>query len=86
MNSDVLNVAIGVVFVWFLLSVVLSAVNEGLALVTHVRAKHLWLGIGRLVDPNNSPLPRRFLDAAFRAPCGAVATYAGLGGTGHGHG
>lgn len=71
MHGDVLDVAIGVVFVWFLLSVVLSAVNEGLALLTHVRAKHLWLGVGRLLDPAQSPLPRRFVDAAVHLPFGS---------------
>jgi hypothetical protein len=68
MNGDVIDVAIGVVFVWFLLSVLVSAINEGFALVTHVRAKHLWLGIGRLIDPKQSPLPRRFVDSAVNLP------------------
>jgi hypothetical protein len=68
MNGDVIDVAIGVVFVWFLLSVLVSAINEGFALITHVRAKHLWLGIGRLIDPRQSPLPRRFVDSSINLP------------------
>ncbi|MEY2420013.1 MAG: hypothetical protein QOI95_80 [Acidimicrobiaceae bacterium] len=68
MQSDLLDVVIGVVFTWFLLSTVLSAINEGLALVTHARAKHLWLGIGRLFDPEHSKLPRRLLDIGFTLP------------------
>ncbi len=68
MQSDLLDVVIGVVFVWFLLSVMLSGVNEAFTLVTHIRAKHLWLGIGRLLDPARSTLPTRFLDATIRLP------------------
>ncbi len=68
MQSDLLDVLIGVVFVWFLLSVMLSGVNEAFSLVTHIRAKHLWLGIGRLLDPSRSKLPTRFLDATFNLP------------------
>lgn len=68
MQSDLLDVVIGVVFVWFCLSVMLSAVNEAFSLSTHLRAKHLWLGIGRLLDPSSSRLPRTFLDAVVRLP------------------
>jgi hypothetical protein len=68
MQADLLDVVIGVVFVWFLLSVMLSAVNEAFTLTTHLRAKHLWLGIGRVLDPQKGKLPRKFLDAAVRLP------------------
>ena len=68
MQSDLLDVVIGVVFVWFLLSVMLSGVNEAFSLLTHTRAKHLWLGIGRLLDPRKSKLPTRFLDVTVRLP------------------
>ena len=68
MQSDLLDVVIGVVFVWFLLSVMLSGVNEAFTLLTHIRAKHLWLGIGRLLDPARSKLPTKFLDAAVMMP------------------
>lgn len=68
MQADLLDVVIGVVFVWFLLSVMLSAVNEAFTLSTHLRAKHLWLGIGRMLDPTKSTLPRKFFDAAVRLP------------------
>lgn len=50
-QNDLLDVVIGVVFVWFLLSSVLSAVNEGIAFLTRSRAKHLWRGVGRLIEP-----------------------------------
>jgi hypothetical protein len=68
MQSDVMDVLIGVVFIWFMLSVMLAAVNEAFALATHLRAKHLWLGIGRLLDPAKAKLPLKFLDVTFRLP------------------
>ncbi len=46
----------------------LAAVNEAFALATHLRAKHLWLGIGRLLDPAKGKLPLKFLDVTFRLP------------------
>jgi hypothetical protein len=62
-----LDVVIGVVFVWLLFSVVLSAAQEGLGLLTHVRSKYLWLGIGKLLNSSH-PLPRRLLDVAITVP------------------
>ncbi len=43
-QNDLLDLAIGLVFVWFILSLVISAVNEGVVLVFRVRAKHLGSG------------------------------------------
>ncbi|MCA1692101.1 MAG: hypothetical protein LC733_07855 [Actinobacteria bacterium] len=63
-----LDIVIGVVFVWLLMSVILATIGEGFSLLTHLRAKHLWLGIGRLLDPNTMPLPRTFADAALKVP------------------
>lgn len=68
MQSELIDIGIGIVFVWFLLSMVLAAIGEGIALATHVRAKHLWLGLARLVDPSRTPLPRAFADAAINLP------------------
>ena len=68
MQSDLLDVVIGVVFAWFLLSMVLSGIQEAFALLTRTRAKNLWLGIGRLFDPAASPLPRSLRDVAIRLP------------------
>lgn len=65
----VLDVVIGVVFVWFLLSLAVSAVNEGLVWATKVRAKHLWLALARAFEPDR-PLPRRLRDIAWNLPFG----------------
>lgn len=70
MNSELLDIAIGVVFTWFLYSLVLSGLNEAFTWVTRARAKHLWLGISRLLDPTTTDLPRTFLDLAWRMPFG----------------
>jgi hypothetical protein len=70
MQSDLLDVVIGVVFAWFLFSSVLFAVNEALVWATHVRSKYLWLAIGRMLDPSQSQLPRKFLDVSVLLPFG----------------
>jgi len=67
-QSDVLDLAIGLVLVWFVLSMLVSVVNEAFVLVFRVRAKHLWLAVGRLVRPTVAPYARRFLDAAILLP------------------
>src|SRR4051812_37690740 len=67
-QSDVLDLAIGLIFVWFLLSMLVSVVNEAFALVFRLRAKHLWLAMGRLVRPKVAPYARRFLDTAILLP------------------
>jgi len=67
-DSQLLDSVIGVVFVWFLLSSVLSVVNEGFVFVTHARAKHLWMGIGRLIDPVKGRLSSRLFDTAIKVP------------------
>ena len=48
MMSDVLDVAIGLVLAWFLLSLAVSAVNESIAWLLRARAKVLWRALGRL--------------------------------------
>lgn len=68
MQSDLLDTVIGVVFVWFLLSSVLATIGEGLALVTRARAKHLWLAVGRLVEPTKATLSAKLLDSAINLP------------------
>ncbi len=51
-DSDWLDIAIGVVFVWFLLALVVSAINEGLNRVFAIRAKHLWRSLEQMLDGN----------------------------------
>lgn len=67
-QSQLIEIAIGVVFVWFLLSVLLSVVNEGLALVFRIRAKHLWLAVGRIIRPAESKYARKLWDTVIRLP------------------
>jgi hypothetical protein len=67
-NTDFLDVVIGIMFVWLLLSVVLSAMHEGLGLLTHLRSKYLWLGIGKVLNSSQALLPRRMLDVAVTLP------------------
>ena len=55
-----LDVVIGLVFVWFLLSLAVSAVNETFAWLTRVRAKQLWQAVARVVDDKVAPAPLRW--------------------------
>jgi hypothetical protein len=67
-QNDLLDLAIGLVFVWFILSLLISVINEGFALVFRIRAKHLWLGIGRLLNPEEGKYSRKFWDTVIRLP------------------
>jgi len=67
-QNDLLDLAIGLVFVWFVLSLVISVINEGLVLLFRIRAKHLWLAIGRLVNPTEGKYARRLWDTLVRLP------------------
>ncbi len=53
-NSDWLDIAIGVVAVWFLLALVVSAINEGINRAFAFRAKNLWRTLEQMLD-NNVP-------------------------------
>ena len=72
-QNDLLDLAIGLVFVWFILSLVVSVVNEGFVLVFRIRAKHLWLGIGRLVNPRDGRYARRLWDSVVSLPLSSLA-------------
>jgi len=62
-GSNILDIAIGLVFVFLLLSLICSAVNELLELALKKRAKDLETGIGELVgDPENAD---KFLQAIY---------------------
>jgi hypothetical protein len=51
-SSDWIDIAIGVVVVWFLLALVVSAVNEGINRVFAFRAKNLWRTLEQMLDHN----------------------------------
>lgn len=71
-QNDLIDLAIGLVFVWFVLSLVISVLNEALVLAFRIRAKHLWLGVGRLVDPVRGQFGRRFWDTVLFLPLANV--------------
>ncbi len=63
LGSEVLDVAIGVIFVFLLVSVMASAVREGLEAWLRTRATHLELGIRELLqDPTGTGLAKQFFD------------------------
>ena len=68
MNSDLLDVIVGVVFVWLLFSVGCPWCMRDLASLTHARAKYLWLGVGKLLNSSNSRWP----DEAHGSPARAA--------------
>jgi hypothetical protein len=53
-ESDYLELAIGVAAIFFLLSMVVSGINEGLQWMTRVRAKFLWAYLYDLADPSRT--------------------------------
>ena len=50
LSSDLIDVIIGVVFAWFLLSLIVSAVNESFTWATKARSKLLWRALGQMFD------------------------------------
>jgi hypothetical protein len=68
MQNELLDLVIGVVFVWFLLSMLASAISEGIALALRVRAKFLWKGIRHLLDPVEGPLSNRWRQVSITVP------------------
>jgi hypothetical protein len=54
-NSEWLDIAIGVLLVWFMLAVVVSALNEGIVQILGLRPKQLWRVLAQLVDGTELP-------------------------------
>ena len=50
MQSVYIELAIGLVIAFFLLSLLVSGVNEGINRVLGIRAKFLWAYLGDLID------------------------------------
>src|SRR5262245_24174332 len=60
-QSDYIDLAISVAVVFFLSSLVVSGLNEGLAWATRIRSKFLWSYLHDLCDPSRiKTLPRGF--------------------------
>ena len=69
-SSDLVDVVIGVVFAWFLLSLAVSAVNESFTWLTRARAKLLWNALGRLFDDGVAAADGRLRSIAVQLPKG----------------
>lgn len=69
-DSGILDLVIGIVFVWLLLSVAVSAVNQAFAWVTRVRAKLLWRTLSEVVDAGVRAPDGRFRTVFWRTPLG----------------
>ena len=70
-NSTVLDVVIGLVFVYLLLAILCTAANEWLATLTRTRAKFLQKGIRQLLDNqplHDDPGPSAFIKAFYKHP------------------
>lgn len=69
LNSTVLDWAIGIIFVYLLLAVVCTTINEWIAGITSVRAKTLEKGIAQLLDKQpGSGNGKTFLDDFYDHP------------------
>jgi hypothetical protein len=55
LNSEWLDIATGVVLVWFLFALAVSAVNEGLVKLLALRSKQLWAALRQMLDGSESP-------------------------------
>lgn len=70
-NSTVLDVAIGLIFIYLLLAIICTAANEWLAAVTKTRAKFLQKGLLQLLDnqpTKDDPSAGGFIKAFYKHP------------------
>ncbi|HWC67393.1 MAG TPA: hypothetical protein VG478_04940 [Acidimicrobiales bacterium] len=70
LSSDLIDVIIGVVFAWFLLSLVVSAVNESVAWATKARAKLLWRALGQMFSAGVDAADARLRTLVVELPRG----------------
>jgi hypothetical protein len=54
-SSEWLDIAIGVVLVWFLFALAVSGINEGMVRLLALRTKQLWKGLSQMLDGSESP-------------------------------
>src|SRR5689334_663282 len=71
LNSTVLEVAVGIIFIYLLLSILCTSANDWVAAMTRRRAEMLRKGIRQLLE--NQPLndrgdPDEFLNAFYKHP------------------
>jgi hypothetical protein len=70
LSSDLIDVIIGVVFAWFLLSLVVSAVNESFAWATKARAKLLWRALAQMFSAGVDAADARLRTIVVELPRG----------------
>jgi hypothetical protein len=63
-----LDVAIGLIFVYLVLSLVCSALNETISSIFSWRAKFLREGVANLLDPENEAQGRELMEKLYRHP------------------
>lgn len=68
LNSTVLDWAIGIVFVYLLLAIICTTVNEWIAGIGALRAKTLAKGIGQLLDNQQASDAASFLEEFYKHP------------------
>jgi hypothetical protein len=71
LQSEWIDIAIGIVLVWFLLATTVSVVNELLNRVFAVRAKQLWHGLAQMLDGAKA---RGLIATTLRLPTGLLDT------------
>ncbi len=64
-SSAILDVAIGIAFVYLFLSLICSVVNEGIASIFSLRAKNLVRGVDSLFSESKIADGRRFVEAIY---------------------
>ena len=68
-NSAVLDWAIGIVFVYLMLAIMCTTINEWIAGISGIRAKTLAKGVAQLLDEQKGSDPTRsFLEDFYRHP------------------
>lgn len=65
-SSDLLDVVLGVVFAWFVLSLVCSALGESFNWLTRVRSKLLWRSLSQLFDSGINAADARLRTAVIK--------------------
>lgn len=58
-GSEWLDISVGVVLVWFVFSLVVSATNEAINRLLAIRAKNLWQALNQLLDGKGTPRDNR---------------------------
>lgn len=54
-DSEWLDIAIGVALIWFVFAIVVSALNEALTRAFALRSKQLWKALGQMLDGSDKP-------------------------------